>query len=106
MKECPVQSTLLTTQYRMNKQIMAWSSDQFYGGKLQADEKVSGHSINQISNITTNNVPIMYIDTEGCEMGENISKESSDISKSKYNLGEADIVKVICEELIDQGLKN
>lgn len=39
-------------------------------------------------------------------MGENINKETSDINKSKYNVGEADVVRVVVEELIQQGLMN
>ena len=106
MKECPVENTLLTVQYRMHSMIMNWSSEQFYEGKLEADSSVSGHNIQQISTLATSPAPLMYIDTEGCQIGENIEKDSSDISKSKFNLGEADLVSAVCKELIEQGLKN
>jgi superfamily I DNA and/or RNA helicase len=46
----------------------------------------------------------MLIDTAGCKMGENNS-EANDFSKSKFNLGEADIVRVILEELLLHGLR-
>ena len=34
---------MLTTQYRMNRAIMQWSSDQLYDGKLVAHESVRDH---------------------------------------------------------------
>ena len=49
--------------------IMNWSSKEFYQGKLEADKLVSEHDLKSISTNTTNTVPIMYINTEGCEMG-------------------------------------
>ena len=33
-------STMLEVQYRMNRKIMGWSNNQFYEGKLQADQTV------------------------------------------------------------------
>ena len=34
---------MLTTQYRMHQDIMAWSSQQLYQGKLTAHESVAKH---------------------------------------------------------------
>lgn len=36
---------MLTVQYRMHSEIMQWSSDEMYAGKLQAHESVAGHTL-------------------------------------------------------------
>ena len=36
---------MLTVQYRMHSDIMQWSSDEMYAGKLQAHESVAGHRL-------------------------------------------------------------
>lgn len=41
----PEAVTLLTLQYRMNEEIMRFSSDWFYGGRLQAAPEVKGRGI-------------------------------------------------------------
>jgi ATP-dependent RNA/DNA helicase IGHMBP2 len=94
-KECPVTSTLLSTQYRMNEAIMNWSSDQFYEGRLVADASVKSHTINGLREIKEVKVPLMLIDTAGSKMGENLDRDDNDLSRSKFNLGEADLVKVV-----------
>ena len=38
-------SAMLTTQYRMHKAIMQWSSDEFYGGMLHAHPSVASHTL-------------------------------------------------------------
>jgi ATP-dependent RNA/DNA helicase IGHMBP2 len=105
MKECPVTSTLLSMQYRMNEAIMEWSSQQFYDGKLVAHESVKSHNINGcVKMLQDVKAPLMFIDTAGSKMGENLDKEDNDISRSKYNVGEADLVKVVYGELKEHGL--
>lgn len=70
MKECPVTSTLLSTQYRMNEAIMQWSSRQFYEGKLVAHESVKSHNINGcVKQLEEVKAPLMFIDTAGSKMG-------------------------------------
>lgn len=38
-------SAMLTTQYRMHRDVMRWSSDEFYGGRLTAHSSVAEHTL-------------------------------------------------------------
>ena len=38
-------STMLTVQYRMHADIMAWASCELYGGRLTAADAVAGHTL-------------------------------------------------------------
>ncbi|GFR40163.1 hypothetical protein Agub_g720 [Astrephomene gubernaculifera] len=44
-RSLPAASAMLTVQYRMNKAIMQWSSDELYEGKLTAHESVAEHTL-------------------------------------------------------------
>jgi ATP-dependent RNA/DNA helicase IGHMBP2 len=79
---------LLDTQYRMNEQIMSFSNQQFYDGKLKADETVKSHSIDD--------KPMQFIDTAGCGFEEKKDKETL----SLYNQGEIDLVNKLLEQHI------
>lgn len=84
---------------------MEWSSQQFYDGKLIAHGSVSEHTINGcVKELHEVKAPLMLIDTAGSKMGENLDREDGDLSKSKFNVGEADIVKVVYLELKEHGL--
>lgn len=63
-----------------------------YGGQLIAHESVANHCIGSES-------ILLFIDTAGAKMGETINDNTNDRSKSKSNLGEADLVKMIFDEL-------
>lgn len=41
-------SEMLTVQYRMNKGVMRWSSDELYQGRLSAAEAVADHTLGDI----------------------------------------------------------
>lgn len=93
---------MLTIQYRMNIEIMQWSSDYFYAGRLVAHDGVkdrrlvsqkvksedgSGHEVLPV---------IRLIDTTGCDMYE------LEGSLSKGNRAEADIVVIYVRQLIEE----
>lgn len=61
---------MLTEQYRMNEQIMKFSSEQFYNGQLLANEKIKSHVI------FPEDLPIEFIDTAGCGFYEQSNPES------------------------------
>ncbi len=42
-------SVMLTVQYRMHSDVMRWSSEEFYRGKLTAHESVAAHTLNTMS---------------------------------------------------------
>ena len=79
---------LLDTQYRMNEQIMNFSNQQFYGGKLKADDAVRNHTIDDKA--------VQFIDTAGCGFEEKKDKESL----SLYNQGEIELINKLLEQHI------
>ncbi|XP_022094082.1 DNA-binding protein SMUBP-2-like [Acanthaster planci] len=94
---------MLTTQYRMNSAIMRWSSDALYDGKLAADESVARHLLKDLPGVEQNedtSLPLLLIDTAGCGL-EELDLESE---VSKGNEGEADLVAVHIERLLDSGV--
>ena len=95
-------SQMLRTQYRMNKKIMEWSSKEVYQGKLIADQSVENHNLFDLRDRKDEKDEakvLEIIDTAGCQMGENVSQGEG---QSKFNVGEADIVRVIMNELIQE----
>ena len=93
-------SRMLNIQYRMNEEIMQWSSNEFYEGKLVAHESVKDHLLVDLEGVSQEEVevetPLLVIDTANCEM-EEVQLESEEstethISKSKMNNYEVEIV--------------
>ncbi|CAL1546219.1 unnamed protein product [Lymnaea stagnalis] len=95
---------MLTTQYRMHQDIMAWASQQLYEGKLVAHESVASHLLRDLLDVTEGeetNAPLLLIDTAGCDLYElDLPDEVS-----KGNEGEADIVAAHVDDLIKCGVK-
>ncbi|XP_028399828.1 DNA-binding protein SMUBP-2-like [Dendronephthya gigantea] len=95
---------MLTTQYRMNKAIMKWSSDRLYDGKLLADVSVAQHllcHIPEVNDTELTSLPLLMIDTAGCDLYELRSQDE----ESKGNEGEADVVAAHVSGLVDSGVK-
>lgn len=93
----------LTIQYRMHQQIMKFSSMTFYDDSLVADASVRGHLLSEIprlDNIPMTNEPLMFIDTAGKGWEETMEEEGD----SKFNPGEANLVLMLVEQLVDAGL--
>jgi len=64
VKRFPESVVLLEEQYRMHAQIMGYSSEHFYEGRLQAHPSVAGHTI-------FDGAPALsFIDTAGCGYDE------------------------------------
>ncbi|KAK3099969.1 hypothetical protein FSP39_012679, partial [Pinctada imbricata] len=94
---------MLTTQYRMHRAIMTWSSEVLYHGKLEADPSVEGHLLRDLHDVTDCEVtqePLLLVDTAGCELYELDTPEEV----SKGNEGEADIISFHVKQLIDLGV--
>ncbi|EFJ52473.1 hypothetical protein VOLCADRAFT_79084 [Volvox carteri f. nagariensis] len=47
----PAASAMLTVQYRMNKAIMQWSSDELYEGRLTAHSTVADHTLVDVAGV-------------------------------------------------------
>lgn len=67
----PEAVTLLEEQYRMNEQIMGYSSQIFYQNKLKAHESVAQRLL------FANDKPVLFIDTSGCGFEEKLEGTSS-----------------------------
>lgn len=96
--------TLLRVQYRMHNVIMGFSSERFYGGKLEAHESVAAHTVNELPNIITTPLtdrPLTFVDTAGTGFTE----VWNELLDSRENEGEARVALKIWEDLAAAGLQ-
>lgn len=99
---------LLNIQYRMNKCIMDWSSQEFYQGKLIADGSVAEHTVAEFllptevlpSSLIENADVMVFVDTSGYDYNEALGDDDD----SKFNDAEAKIVIAYLREFINIGL--
>jgi ATP-dependent RNA/DNA helicase IGHMBP2 len=95
--------TLLRIQYRMHETIMGFSSNQFYGGALVADESVRSHTASEIPTVQTTELtrkPLIYVDTAGASYEETWN----DLLESRENEGEAKLALYLYQQLRDAGI--
>lgn len=89
---------LLTVQYRMHERIMGWSNARLYDGKIAAADAVRSHLLTDLPDVVANDwttEPLCFVDTAGCGHDET----AGDDEGSKSNLGEAELVVRIVQEL-------
>lgn len=107
VKQKPETVSLLKVQYRMNDEIMRFSSEWFYGGMLQSAPEVKYRGILDFD------TPIEWINTEGMECNEEFVGENyGRINKPEAELSVAQLKNYITrigkerflEERIDVGL--
>lgn len=107
VKNKPETVSLLKLQYRMNDEIMRFSSEWFYGGMLQSAPEVKYRSILDFD------TPIEWINTEGMDCNEEFVGENyGRINKSEAELSIAQLKDYITkigrerflEERVDVGL--
>lgn len=79
-------SVMLSTQYRMNKHIMHFSSNEFYNMGLEAHESVATHSLDIDSPI------VEFVDTAGCSFDEESANKNAKTAGSLFNFHEADLL--------------
>ena len=92
--------TRLTIQYRMNEQIMKFSSDEFYKSSLIAAESVCGHLLSDLPNVvpcSLTQTSIRFIDTAGSSCDERAEVDGS----SRDNPGEAEHVARLVGDLVN-----
>ncbi|HZX75401.1 MAG TPA: AAA domain-containing protein, partial [Cyclobacteriaceae bacterium] len=87
----PQHAALLQVQYRMHEDIMRFSSDYFYEGKLIADDSVK-HEL-----LRPNQPPVEFIDTAGCGYNETQDLETL----SRLNKEEAELLIKLAERLVE-----
>jgi superfamily I DNA and/or RNA helicase len=73
---------LLTVQYRMHRDIMAFSSQRFYGGRLKAAPEIADRTVLPME------FPLVWVDTAALGFEE----EQNDLSQSRLNRAEADLL--------------
>lgn len=85
---------MLTVQYRMHADIMTWSSEAMYQGKLTAAESVATH---RLRGDGEDDPPVLLlIDTAGCDMDERVEEDG----ESKENPDEAAVVMEVVRRLV------
>ena len=93
----------LDVQYRMHRDIMAFSSAEFYDDTLLADRSVAGHLLSDLDGVDhtpLTSCPITFIDTAGASYDEEWEKSS----RSRKNEQEATLAIKKTQSLIDAGL--
>ena len=96
-------SRLLDVQYRMNEQIMNFSSQQFYDEKLSAHESVQQHLLAGLEGVEENELTtnaIRFVDTAGAGWDEELEPER----ESKRNPNEAELVMKFVDRLEASGV--
>jgi len=96
--------TLLRVQYRMHEDIMRFSSDQFYDGRLIAHESVARHTADELPGVSPSHLtskPVTFVDTAGAGFDESWNE----LLESRENRGEAELAVKILYELLGDGIK-
>lgn len=99
----PSISRLLNVQYRMHEQIMEFSSQQLYEGRLIADPSVRDHRLCDLPNVGEQPMtqePVAFYDSAGANWDEEL--EPSGLSKRNRN--EAKLVLQKVGELLEAGV--
>jgi superfamily I DNA and/or RNA helicase len=91
-------TALLETQYRMRYEIMEFSNQQFYQGRLSADKSVIAHELLPGSSDPEINLPLVFVDTAGCGFEELFNVETQSLS----NFGEANLLATVLEQLVEK----
>lgn len=91
VREKPECVRLLRVQYRMNRTIMGFSSEWFYGGKLEASELVGERLVTPLDSAMT------WIDTKNLEGGESQNQHT----QSRSNIEEARLLIHTLRDYID-----
>jgi superfamily I DNA and/or RNA helicase len=99
----PTLARQLDLQYRMHQQIMAFSSQTFYGDTLVAHPTVATHLLCDLPGITESDLtatPVALIDTAGADHNEALEPDG----ESRFNEGEVQVVQRKVEQLCEAGL--
>ncbi len=93
----------LKVQYRMHDQIMQFSSQEFYDGKLLADDSVRAHELGDLPGMQPDvllDSPLHFIDTAGAGWEE----EPEPDGESRRNTQEGQLILRLASRLTEAGL--
>ncbi|HEX3872147.1 MAG TPA: AAA domain-containing protein, partial [Pirellulales bacterium] len=96
-------SLRLDTQYRMHRDIMRFSSREFYDDKLLAHDSVIEHRLCDLSGVETSpltEAPVEFVDTAGASYDEQREPDG----ESRMNPQEAVLVARRVRSLVDAGI--
>ncbi|CAK4383924.1 unnamed protein product [Aphanomyces euteiches] len=100
---------MLSTQYRMHRVISDWSSKAMYDNKLESSQAVASRKLQDLPHVAATDLTdttLLLIDTAGCGLDEDVDDSNSSIlSVSKSNQGEAQIVVKHVKALLASGLR-
>ncbi|MBI4057364.1 MAG: AAA family ATPase [Elusimicrobia bacterium] len=100
----PALQFLLRVQYRMHRNIMDFSSQNFYENSLVPDPSVEMHTAKDLAGVSENDLtrfPVQFWDTAGAGF-----KESwDDLTQSRENEGEAKFTLSLIQQLLKSGIK-
>jgi superfamily I DNA and/or RNA helicase len=99
----PIITRRLAVQYRMHEAIMAFSSQQFYDGALQAHESVRGHLLCDLEKVVADpltQAALEFVDTAGAGYDEEVEPGS----ESRRNPQEAFLVARKTRALLAAGV--
>jgi superfamily I DNA and/or RNA helicase len=97
IKRQPTTARMLTVQYRMHEQIMAFSSEQFYDSQLQAHPSVRHAGLSAYDVSFAPDLPVEFLDTAGFGFSEITIPES----RSTANPEEADLLLKRLAQLLE-----
>ena len=92
--------SVLRIQYRMHRDIMDFSNQEFYNNKIIADNMVESHRLSDLG-VEEESNPLIYLDTKNLDCGEKTRRGST----SKENPLEAGLVSEIVDLLLHAGVK-
>lgn len=100
---------LLNVQYRMNEEIMNFSSKELYEGKLIAAESVATHVLADLPGVDSTEdteIPCIWYDTQGDDFPERSDDHDSKLLliSSKYNENEAYLALYYMEKLLESNV--
>lgn len=99
---------MLSIQYRMNKEIMKWSSVALYNSRLEAHPSVASHLASEIPELlrpgSDLKAPLLLIDTSGIDEAEEQEVGDEWENQSKNNPGEAIVIGNLLERFKGYGV--
>lgn len=95
-------SRMLTVQYRMHEQLIAYPSQSMYQNRLQTSDSVKGRTLEQLPGVTPDperTGPWIFLDMAGTGCTENADEDAS-----TYNPGQAQRTAAEVQRLIARGV--